>query len=236
MKAIFFDIDDTLYNQLEPFHRAYDMVFGNRFELNIEALFKARSRRSNEIFEDSQAGRITMEEMYIYRGQKAFADLGAVITEEEALEFQYAYAKMQADLQMPDVIRELLDDLKAKGIVLGVITNGPSEHQWKKVNVLNLQQWMPRQHLIISGDIGINKPSREIFDAARACVRTEIEEFWFVGDNYINDIAGAQNAGWKTLWLNRTGEELQAGDIQPTGIACNEAEMCEKIRINILAE
>lgn len=230
MKAIFFDVDDTLYDQVDTFQRAYDTVFGERFELDIKELFKARGRRSDEVFEASQKGIITMEEMYIYRGQKAFEDIGIEITADEALALQEAYARCQANLIMPETTRQMLDNLKKQDILLGVITNGPSAHQWKKVNVLKLQSWMKKENLIVSGDIGINKPDRGIFDEAKARIGSEIEEFWFVGDNYANDILGAKNAGWKALWLNRWRKKLQPEDIQPDVMVYDDREMSEQIR------
>lgn len=230
MKAIFFDVDDTLYDQVDTFRRAYEEVFGDRFELDIKELFKARSRRSDEVFEDSQTGKITMEAMYIYRGQKAFEDLGFVITEEEALEFQAVYARNQANLTVPELTAQLLDELKAKGIQLGVITNGPSAHQWKKVTALNVIRWMPQKNLIVSGDIGIIKPNRGIFDIAKERAGVAEDEIWFVGDSYLNDIVGAKGAGWNALWINRWKKELAAGDVQPDVMVYDEAGMCERIR------
>ena len=231
MKAIFFDVDDTLYDQVDTFRRAYEEVFGNRFELDIRELFKARSRRSDEVFEDSQTGKITMEAMYIHRGQKAFEDLGFSITVEEALEFQAAYARNQANLMVPECTAQLLDELKEKGIQLGVITNGPSAHQWKKVNALIVSRWMPEKNLIVSGDIGIIKPNRGIFDVARERVGVEEDEIWFVGDSYLNDIVGAKGAGWKALWINRWQKELAEGDVRPDIMVCDEREMCERLLI-----
>lgn len=230
MKAIFFDVDDTLYDQVDTFRRAYEEVFGDRFTLDIKELFKARSRRSDEVFEDSQTGKITMEAMYIYRGQKAFEDLGYEITEEEALEFQAAYARNQANLIMPECTKKLLDELKEKGIVMGTITNGPSAHQRKKVNALHLEQWMPQENLIISGDIGIIKPNRGIFDVARERAGAEENEMWFVGDAYLNDIIGAKGAGWHALWINRWKKELAEDEVQPDVMVYDEEEMCERIR------
>lgn len=225
MKAVFFDVDDTLYNQRDTFQRAYDELFGNRFELEIEKLFLARQRRSDEVFEASQIGAITMEEMYIYRVQKAFEDLGFFVTPEESLKFQELYVKNQQNLSMPQVTRELLDTLKRKGIALGVITNGPFEHQWKKVNALNLLNWMPREHILISGEVGITKPDRGIFDLAKERTGLKAEEMWFVGDSYENDILGAKGAGWHNLWVNRRGKDISRETVQPEVFVMDEAEM-----------
>ena len=41
MTAIFFDMDDTLYDQIEPFKKAYDTLFGDRFHVDIYDLFEA---------------------------------------------------------------------------------------------------------------------------------------------------------------------------------------------------
>lgn len=225
MKAVFFDVDDTLYNQRDTFQRAYDELFGNRFELEIEKLFLARQRRSDEVFEASQIGAITMEEMYIYRVQKAFEDIGFFVTPEESLKFQELYVKNQQNLSMPQVTRELLDTLKRKGIALGVITNGPFEHQWKKVNALNLLNWMPREHILISGEVGITKPDRGIFDLAKERTGLKAEEMWFVGDSYENDILGAKGAGWHNLWVNRRGKDISRETVQPEVFVMDEAEM-----------
>ena len=114
--------------------------------------------------------------------------------------------------------------------VQSVITNGPSAHQWKKVTALNVIRWMPQKNLIVSGDIGIIKPNRGIFDIAKERAGVAEDEIWFVGDSYLNDIVGAKGAGWNALWINRWKKELAAGDVQPDVMVYDEAGMCEMIR------
>ena len=43
MKAILFDVDDTLYDQVVPFQKAYEDLFEGRYDLKVEELYK-RSR------------------------------------------------------------------------------------------------------------------------------------------------------------------------------------------------
>ena len=40
MKAVLFDVDDTLYDQVIPFQKAYEELFKGSFELSIEELYK----------------------------------------------------------------------------------------------------------------------------------------------------------------------------------------------------
>ena len=39
MKAVLFDVDDTLYDQVIPFQKAYEELFKGSFELSIEELY-----------------------------------------------------------------------------------------------------------------------------------------------------------------------------------------------------
>ena len=48
-KVIFFDIDDTLYNQIEPFQKSFDKNFSFP-DIDIEDVFKTSRRLSDEVF------------------------------------------------------------------------------------------------------------------------------------------------------------------------------------------
>lgn len=226
MSAIIFDVDDTLYDQVIPFWNAYKAVFKDRFQLPMDDLFAASRRRSDEVFGPSQRGEITMEEMYIYRIQKAFEDFQVSITDQEALQFQAEYAENQKRLQVSEKMREILDFCAAR-IPIGIMTNGPSQHQWKKVNALEAQQWFPRETIFVSGDVGAAKPDRRIFDWACSKMGQKPEEMYMVGDSYDNDVVGAMNAGWKAIWLNRRGRRLPEGGLIPWKTVTSEEELQE---------
>ncbi len=57
--------------------------------------------------------------------------------------------------------------------------------------------------LVISEEIGIRKPRREIFEAAAAGLELEPREILHVGDSLKADIAGAAAVGMGTVWLTR---------------------------------
>lgn len=70
--------------------------------------------------------------------------------------------------------------------------------------------------IALSYDVGFEKPSREIFDAARALgnldkVRAHQEKCIHVGDDLEEDFKGAERAGWKGLFLDRNGRR-EGGD------------------------
>jgi FMN hydrolase / 5-amino-6-(5-phospho-D-ribitylamino)uracil phosphatase len=61
--------------------------------------------------------------------------------------------------------------------------------------------------VVFSADHGVEKPDRRLFDVAAAEVGCGPDEVVMVGDSLRNDVRGAQNAGWRAIWLNRDGRD-----------------------------
>lgn len=57
---------------------------------------------------------------------------------------------------MTDAMRQLMQNLKEK-VTLGIITNGPAQHQWDKVNALGVTEWIPVGYVFISGALVANR-------------------------------------------------------------------------------
>lgn len=206
-KAVLFDVDDTLYDQTVPFMEAYAEYFGQCPEVPAEVIYPVTRKYSDAVYPQAMAGKITMDELYIYRMQKAFEEFGINITVQEASDFQDIYAERQHHIRMSSRMREILSWCSSKA-ELGIITNGPSEHQWDKLKSLQAEQWIPHRNIFVSGDVGAEKPDRKIFDCAERRMRLSDAEIWFVGDAYELDIAGALNAGWNAVWMNRRKRQV----------------------------
>ena len=230
MKAILFDVDDTLYDQTQPFRKACSQMYGDAYDGLAERLFVASRRHSDEVFELSQSGAITMDAMRIYRTQKAFEDFGIFISQDEALKFEDYYKENLNHIFLPETIKEILDFCTERRIPAGVITNGASAHQWGKVERLGLLKWIPRERVFVSGDLGAAKPEPEIFRIIEKRLGIQPEEIWFAGDSYANDVTGAKRAGWKSLWLNRRGHELPESGFMPDLQVKSERELFAAVK------
>ena len=206
-KAILFDVDDTLYDQTVPFKEAYAQYFGNEPAIPVEVIYPVTRKYSDQVYSQAMAGQITMEELYIYRVKKAFEEYSITITVEEALAFQEVYADRQRHIHMSETMEKILDYCSEK-VELGIITNGPSAHQWNKVRSLQAERWIPHENIFVSAEAGAEKPDRKIFDYAKKKMRLEETEIWFVGDAYPLDVEGALNAGWNAVWMNRRNREM----------------------------
>ncbi len=201
--VIFFDLDDTLYERSVPFEEAcLELNIGNGKEAFLTCV-----KRADEVFLDSQRGIITMEEMYIYRYKMGFADVGIELTDEQALEFQHVYSRMQKKIRLADGVANLLDFCKGRFDGIGIITNGPGQHQRDKIKLLGLDKWVNPELIVVSGDIGIDKPDLEIFEYARRKSGCAASDLIMVGDVYEKDIEPALKLGWKAVYLDKESKE-----------------------------
>ena len=202
MMNLLFDVDDTLYDQLKPFKKAYDKHFSYT-DITIEQLFKLSRKFSDKVFLLSESGQMTKEEMHIYRIQKAFDELGYNISSYQAHSFQETYYHYQKQIELIPDMKNTLDYCKKHNIQLGVITNGPSQHQQQKIKQLNLNHWIKQENIFVSSELGIAKPDSRIFVHVEQKLSLDKKHTFYVGDSFNNDILGAKEVGWKAIWSNR---------------------------------
>ena len=226
MIGLVFDVDDTLYEQIVPFKNAYKSLFD--MDIDTEKFYLLSRYYSDVKFEASRNGEMTMDEYHIYRIQEAAKDLGVCLSDEQALNMQKEYKKNQQKLQMSNITISILDLAKENNVKLGIITNGPSEHQWSKVKALGVEKWIDKENIIVSGDYGINKPDVRIYEIMQEKLQLPNDFLYYIGDSLENDIVGANNAGWKSIWINRYKRKLPE-NVDIYKIAENNDELFEII-------
>ena len=222
-----FDVDDTLYEQIVPFENAYKSLFD--VDIDMEQFYLLSRHYSDVKFEASRNGEMTMDEYHIYRIQEAAKDLGVCLSDKQALNMQKEYKKNQQKLQMSNITISILELAKENNVKLGIITNGPSEHQWSKIKALGVEKWIAKENIIVSGDYGINKPDVRIFEIMKEKLQLPNDSLYYIGDSLENDIVGANNVGWKTIWINRYKKKLPK-ELDIYKIAENNEELFEIIK------
>lgn len=94
-----------------------------------------------------------------------------------------------------------LRGLAKAGISIGVVTNGRTETQTRKLENSGLMELIDAW--LISEAFGARKPDPGIFLGACARLRIDPMRSWLVGDHPEFDILGANEVGLKTIWLER---------------------------------
>lgn len=223
IEAVFFDLDDTLYDQLLPFQLAVEHANLNHImtdRLMMEDIYKRIRRHSDRLWEHYVKGRMTLDQLRIERTTAAFADLGITVSAAEAKRLQQHYELEQSRLELRGGVEQLLEQLLSLGIRIGVITNGPVEHQMNKIKALKLLTWVKDPFVYISDGIGMAKPDPSVFQYVQQQTRVQPNQLVYVGDAWHNDIAPSFQAGWTPIWLNARQQHPNPEDSHVKYLEC----------------
>ena len=92
-----------------------------------------------------------------------------------------------------------------------ILSNGFIELQSRKMATTGLTKYFRR--LVLSDEIGVNKPRPELFEYALKVSGASRESSVMIGDMFETDIAGAANVGIDQIYFDRDGI---AGTFEPT--------------------
>ena len=107
---------------------------------------------------------------------------------------------------------------------LALVTNGAPDLQREKIQGANLARFFDA--ILISGEVGIGKPDCRIFKMALDALAASPSEAVMVGDSLTRDILGAQHAGLRGIWLNRS-ENNAASQVTPDAQITNLSQIHE---------
>jgi HAD superfamily hydrolase (TIGR01509 family) len=119
--------------------------------------------------------------------------------------------------------RRCLDELKAEGRRLAIVSNSSSEARVRAI--LHANGLLPYfERIVSSGTEGVSKPDPEIFRRALSRMQLAAETTLYVGNLAYIDAAAARAAGLHSIWLNRAGTGL--GDGPPEITSLLEVPLC----------
>lgn len=203
---IIFDADDTLFH--------FDAFAGLQLMFSRSGVtFTAEDYETYQVLNKSlwveyQNAKISAQQLQ----QRRFSVWAERLVMDPA-DLNHAFMQAMADICSPiEGAVSLLNTLKGN-VKLGIITNG-----FVALQDIRLQRTGLKEHfdiLVISEQIGVAKPHRDIFDHAITLMgNPDRQKVLMVGDNPDADIVGGINAGLDTCWLNRNDKTLSA-DITP---------------------
>ena len=205
IRAVLFDFDDTLQDRSAAFLKYCDFFFDKYFpDLDTQL----RAARRQEMLERNNGGYVNYIDYFL----SLFEDwgwAGAPPVGDIYREFQFRFPEYST--LFPDTLT-VLGELRRRGYLLGIITNGPSLLQNRKLDVTGLRPYM--DIAVVSGDEWIHKPDPEIFRRAAARLGVACQSCVYVGDHPVNDIQGSRSAGMRPVFINAFGR-----DDHPEGVA-----------------
>ena len=193
IKAVLFDFDETLQDRTEAFEHYMDAFFA----LYLPDLEKDElEKRKEDMRVTGNGGYVDRVAWYTLLIEK-WGWQDAPPAEELAHHYDYTFGNH--NVVFPHSA-PLLQELKQRGYITGVITNGPAYLQNHKMQQSGLMPWV--DVLVVSGDYGIHKPDPRIYEIAAEKIHLNPEDCVYVGDHPVNDIQGALGAGMKAIRMN----------------------------------
>lgn len=222
-KGIAFDLDNTLFSHEKAFKRAieecYITYLGNHVSkkehLPFHHFFPVFKQNSDNFWNKFENKEISGDEYRRLRFNESMKFLKLPYSNDLADEFHSYYYKIVDEYSEPFTgLHELLSFIKNKGIPMAIITNGTTDTQYRKIEKIKANKWIPTENIIVSEEVGYSKPAREIFQIAEKKLGLEPEEMLFIGDSWDHDVKGAREAGWEVIYLN-SRDETAGREIHP---------------------
>lgn len=183
IKGVIFDLDDTLYSEKEY----------------VKSGYKAVSDYLGVGYEDQLW-------KYFEEGKPAIDELLKVIGREREKEKVLAvYRSNTPNIHLYDGVINLLQDLRSKGLKVGIITDGRPEGQRNKLEALRLKELV--DDIIITDELGgtqFRKPCDIAFRIIQTRWKLPATQIIYVGDNPAKDFQAPQQLGMKTVWFRNT--------------------------------
>ncbi len=201
IKAISFDGDGTLWDFDKVMRHSLDIVLAELVKLvpeaaeklDIEKMIEIRNRVADEL-----KGKVTnLEEVRL----EAFKQTLRYINRPDdilAAQLNELYLKHRfEDIKLYEDVLPVLGELQNK-YKLGLLSNGNSYPERCGLDGIF-------QFVVFSQYIGFEKPDPRFYEEAIKTAGCPVGELLHIGDSLENDVAGANNVGIRSVWLNREG-------------------------------
>lgn len=214
--GVLFDIDDTLVDLEQAMGHTLQSIpdpalshLSDDDWVRYKALYTSDPQEHYHRF---LAGELTFEEQRVHRVRHARSGftpepfLGAV-----ADAWVRAYERtLPLHFRAYDDVVPLLDELDARGVPYGAVSNNVHDYQRAKLDRAGLK----RIEVLVGIDtVGVAKPEPGIYLEGARLLGTAPERTLYVGDNRLIDAVGARSAGLVGVWLDRAaaGREADGG-------------------------
>lgn len=206
LRAVFFDLDDTLYDH------SFAAEIATRSAMALDeglrgvsfANYFSRSQALLEVMHPSVvSGQISFAEARNRRYELLATEFGGDRSRAVTQAQTHLTTYRKSERAVPGA-HELLTALRQAGYPLFIVSNNTRHEQEGKLLRLGLSHFFDA--LILSGDHAFSKPDPRLFQAALQIAQVSAAQAVHVGDSYASDVIGAQSAGVRAIWFNRDGK------------------------------
>lgn len=204
-KVVVFDLDDTLYKEIDFVKSGYRKV--------AELVEKRFHYDAREVYE-------RLYDWYI-KGENPFVCLNETYGLDNPIsDYLNVYRFHHPAISLTTETVDVLNNLKEMDVALGIITDGREITQKQKVEALGLTEWINEDNVFINENPSCFKPNHWSFDRLMLHFYEQYPNnnltFYYVGDNPDKDFIAANELGWVTVCFLDDGRNIhkQSFDIE----------------------
>jgi putative hydrolase of the HAD superfamily len=184
--VVVFDLDDTLYNELDYLISAYKFIAN-----------KVDSANSKELFSLMFSLYKNKKDVFNFLHTKYLIDISQLL--------HYYRNHLPFINLFPDVFG-FIKAIKSNHGKIALLTDGRSVAQRNKINSLGLENIF--DYVSISEEIGFEKPSLEGFKLIED--KFNRTDYIYIGDNFKKDFIAPNKLNWKTICLIDNGKNIHS--------------------------
>lgn len=203
IKVVLFDLGLTLI-YTKSYSEIYKQILTNfKINVSLEDIIRAQKATERE-FDTSTYDKNRRKEFWTEYNIALLEKLGIeknkvfIATQIDELWWRYSHVQIYPDVK-PTFAR-----LKAKGLKLGLVSNGFKQDIDHVLEELVLTKWF--DVIVCIDSCNCAKPNKEIFLYALDKLGLQPNEAIFIGDSILYDYEGALRVGIKPYLINREGK------------------------------
>ncbi|MFN7182504.1 MAG: HAD-IA family hydrolase [Planctomycetota bacterium] len=213
LQAIFFDLDGTLFNTKKFTEisriKALEAIKKLGVKISLIKLYQELQQIVKEFGSNYpyHFNRLIarIPQNTLYGVNKSILISAAVIA--------YHRAKDKFLKPFPDAIK-LLKKLQKTKIIKGIITDGLEVKQAEKILRLGIYQYINKDAIFISDEVGIRKSNPKLFEYVAKKLQLNSRNCIYVGNDFEMDVIPSKNSGFITILIDKIG--IFSTDIPPT--------------------
>jgi putative hydrolase of the HAD superfamily len=190
VKAVLFDLDGTLFDRDSALR---ELACAQHHTFHAELGGVDAERYVERLLELDEHGHGDKRNIYPMLVRELGLDPTLADRLLEHFRDTYARSGKAFDDALPT-----LGALRARGIAVGLVSNGRVDTQRGKLRRLGLEPYL--DVTLISEAEGLRKPDRRIFARALERLGVPAAQAWHIGDHPTADVAGAHAAGLTAVW------------------------------------
>ena len=192
IKAVVFDLDDTLISEKEYIKSGY---------CHIAEIIEARfSIDKNKVFDDLM-NLFRVSPLNVFN--RLYDKYQIEYSKEMILDLVKEYRGHFPDIQFYDDVLTCLSELNKSGIKVGIITDGYTITQRQKLKALKADEYF--DEIIVTDELGRDywKPNPKAFELMKEKLKVNFDEMIYVGDNLKKDFISPNRLGMLSIAIKR---------------------------------